>query len=328
MPIIQSAEPGAEHFIPYAKNKLREMHDYMLRSGMGAFAKRIDVSDGSRIFLNSVAAGFGVFVDRIRITAASAVTTIGFFGTQLPDVVFDADPNVRFDISTISAPTSSTMTATSEAETSIWTGTFSFVGGEFVWSDFPGYFTVDFNELILNGTGRVGTELLGTQIQSTSQYADFLVAATTTFLDPLKTGVLSDSWKTYLRSIAPEMLAPSGVITSEKPFDIIVFDFAGVPWAGPLFPSGMITHEVFPIVGYPSFTTVVGKASFTYDYNTDEFVFIEWRDVALPTTETPQPEIVDAPRPEIYLASNVLVQWNDLTWKSARACYGGKCGAV
>ncbi|MCR4302148.1 MAG: hypothetical protein NUV51_11095 [Sulfuricaulis sp.] len=66
--VIQ-VEPGGEIYIPYAKKKLRELHEYMTRAGLGAFNKRIDVSDGSAIYLNSLALGNGQFTDKIRITS-------------------------------------------------------------------------------------------------------------------------------------------------------------------------------------------------------------------------------------------------------------------
>ena len=67
MPIVQQyAESGVEYLIPYAKKKLLELHDYMAHSGVGAFNKRIDASDGSAIYLSSRLLG-GQFTDRIRI---------------------------------------------------------------------------------------------------------------------------------------------------------------------------------------------------------------------------------------------------------------------
>lgn len=71
--IQQYAESGTEHFLPYAKKKLVELHDYMARSGLGAFSKRIDVSDGSAIYLNSLALGDGRFTDKVRITGRTGI---------------------------------------------------------------------------------------------------------------------------------------------------------------------------------------------------------------------------------------------------------------
>lgn len=64
--VIQ-VDSGGEKFIPYAKKKLRELHDFMTRSGLGSFAKRIDVSDGSTIYINTLSAGVGRFIDKVRI---------------------------------------------------------------------------------------------------------------------------------------------------------------------------------------------------------------------------------------------------------------------
>jgi hypothetical protein len=89
MPLLQYAESGTEHFLPYAKKKLVELHDYMARSGIGAFSKRIDVSDGSAIYLNSLAMGKGVFSDKIRITGGAKWQLTKLTG---PDVIWTPDP--------------------------------------------------------------------------------------------------------------------------------------------------------------------------------------------------------------------------------------------
>lgn len=68
MPLIQSFDPGGEKFLGFAKKKIRELHEYMARSGLAVFNKRIDVSDGMAIYINSVYLGQGQFKDRIRIT--------------------------------------------------------------------------------------------------------------------------------------------------------------------------------------------------------------------------------------------------------------------
>ena len=69
MPIVQRyAEDGTEHFLPYAAKKLRELHEYLTRSGIRAFNKRVDVDDGTVIYLSARMMGNGQFVDRVRIT--------------------------------------------------------------------------------------------------------------------------------------------------------------------------------------------------------------------------------------------------------------------
>ena len=69
MPVAQQyAENGTEYLLPYAVKKVRELHEYMTRSGIGAFSKRIDVSDGAAIYIKSVARSDGQFTDRVRIT--------------------------------------------------------------------------------------------------------------------------------------------------------------------------------------------------------------------------------------------------------------------
>ena len=66
--MLLRADSGTEHFLPYAKKKVRELHDYMTRAGVGTFNKRIDVSDGTAIYINSLALQNGEFVDKVRIT--------------------------------------------------------------------------------------------------------------------------------------------------------------------------------------------------------------------------------------------------------------------
>lgn len=66
MSLLQ-VDSGTEHLIPYAKKKIRELHDYMTMSGVASFAKRIDVSDGTAIYLNSLKVRDDLFVDKVRI---------------------------------------------------------------------------------------------------------------------------------------------------------------------------------------------------------------------------------------------------------------------
>lgn len=71
MTVIQ-VEPGGEIFISFAKKKLRRWHAEMLRSGVQILHRVIEISEGSRIYIDSVLLGNGVFRDRIRITGAGA----------------------------------------------------------------------------------------------------------------------------------------------------------------------------------------------------------------------------------------------------------------
>lgn len=88
MPLIQYAESGTEHFIPYAKKKLRELHEIILSSDVGSLSKRIDADDGSAIYLNSLHLGKKIFSDKIRITGGSpryiyAANIVGIPGFSL-----------------------------------------------------------------------------------------------------------------------------------------------------------------------------------------------------------------------------------------------------
>ena len=71
------AESGTEYLLPYAKTKLAQWKAQMARAGGGSFAKRIDVDNGSVIYINSAALGHGRYNDRIRITGGYQYT----FGT-------------------------------------------------------------------------------------------------------------------------------------------------------------------------------------------------------------------------------------------------------
>ena len=68
MSVIQ-VDSGTEHFIPYAKKKVRELHDYMVRSSICSFSKRIDVDSGTVIYINSLLAGGNTFIDKVRIVS-------------------------------------------------------------------------------------------------------------------------------------------------------------------------------------------------------------------------------------------------------------------
>lgn len=72
MSLVTSFDPGMEAFIPYAKKKIRELHEYMVYSGVASFNKRVDVNDGTAIYLSSFSLGNGQYKDRIRITGGNS----------------------------------------------------------------------------------------------------------------------------------------------------------------------------------------------------------------------------------------------------------------
>lgn len=62
------ADPGTEQYIIFARNKLALWKAEAARAGVGTVHKRVDVSDGSTIYVDSTALGQGRYNDRIRIT--------------------------------------------------------------------------------------------------------------------------------------------------------------------------------------------------------------------------------------------------------------------
>lgn len=70
MPLRLQVDPGGEYLLPWAKRKLVEYHNEMLRSGEHSLFRTTIVSDGARIYTESVTSGHE-FIDFIRITAGA-----------------------------------------------------------------------------------------------------------------------------------------------------------------------------------------------------------------------------------------------------------------
>jgi hypothetical protein len=73
MPLLAQVDPGGEKYLPFAKRKLRYWHEGMLRENVRVLARVIQVSDGSRIYVNSLLLGNGIFKDRIRIVVSGGI---------------------------------------------------------------------------------------------------------------------------------------------------------------------------------------------------------------------------------------------------------------
>lgn len=69
-----SFDPGTEIYIPFAKKKLAQWKAQYVSAGVASFHKRVDVSDGSVIYIDSTALGRGQYNDRIRITGGRFYT--------------------------------------------------------------------------------------------------------------------------------------------------------------------------------------------------------------------------------------------------------------
>src|SRR3990167_2138533 len=77
MALLQ-VDPGGERLVPFAKRKLAQWKAQMRAVGVASWSKVIQVSDGSRIYINSLYLGAGQFRDRIRITG-TAVPAVCLF---------------------------------------------------------------------------------------------------------------------------------------------------------------------------------------------------------------------------------------------------------
>lgn len=75
-------DPGGEPYLQYAKNKLRQMQEYMRQVKIGVFTKRIVADNGVMITLNSSFSGKEA-LDKIRIEAGGGYLSTVF----LPDAV-------------------------------------------------------------------------------------------------------------------------------------------------------------------------------------------------------------------------------------------------
>ena len=67
MPLLQQVDRGGEYLLPFAKKKLRWFHQWMLDTGTSVVHRMVEVSDGARIYLDSLHQGGSTFRDRIRI---------------------------------------------------------------------------------------------------------------------------------------------------------------------------------------------------------------------------------------------------------------------
>lgn len=63
-------QPGGEKYFSFAKQKLAQLKQWMLKARMGSFTKHFKI-DNSDIWVNSVSMGAGAFLDFIRITAGA-----------------------------------------------------------------------------------------------------------------------------------------------------------------------------------------------------------------------------------------------------------------
>lgn len=67
--MLVRADPGTEKFIPWAKAKLKQWKDEMLRTGQHALQRTVFVDDNTtKIYITSLYLGHGQFSDSVRIT--------------------------------------------------------------------------------------------------------------------------------------------------------------------------------------------------------------------------------------------------------------------
>lgn len=64
-------DPGGEKYFSFAKRKLDALKQWMVRAKVGHITRHFKISDSESVWVNSVHAGHGVFLDWIRITAGS-----------------------------------------------------------------------------------------------------------------------------------------------------------------------------------------------------------------------------------------------------------------
>src|SRR3990167_9006795 len=103
MALLQ-VDPGGEQFVPFAKKKLAQWKAQMRAAGVASWSKVVQVSDGSRIYINSLYLGAGQFRDRIRITVTSALLDfllVKWDELQLWGVVRNAE-NTAYEASLVS----------------------------------------------------------------------------------------------------------------------------------------------------------------------------------------------------------------------------------
>ena len=90
---IINCDPGGEYLIPFAERKVRAFHAEMLRTKVASLYRMIMVDDATRIHISVLAVGHGVFIDKIRITAATGTTACIFnLATYYADAGIVYDP--------------------------------------------------------------------------------------------------------------------------------------------------------------------------------------------------------------------------------------------
>jgi hypothetical protein len=294
------AQPGTEQYIPFAKRKLAFWKSQYAAAGVPSFHKRVDVSDGSAIYVDSVALGHGQYNDRIRITGGVKYSFIGLSSPAITLSYFPVTSNLPSpQIGTAASFTGSntvTVAVARDATNSYHvTGTGAWNIAQFeAWSGFPINLAVVnagvpfivsgtpifagalVSDVFLQGSSNSLVEL--TAVSATPQYASMLIAIADTAVNIVQSGNMPIEWGLVIKSLAGGRSVAGSIILFAPMYGStapgLYFNKLATPqtWHG----DGQ-GHDGGGVVPYVSSQTqVIGKFKFSYNGDTNTMITSRW----------------------------------------------------